>query len=515
MRGALLDYALAGGGSNGTRRFNVIVVGGGASGAGVAWDAASRGLSTLLLEAGDFGHGTSSRSTKLIHGGVRYLAQAQFGLVREALQERRLLLTQAPAHVHPLAFLIPTRGLGEALKFGAGLALYDLLAGGDSARTAPAVAPDVRHAVAALLRPPHGRLLSYTDARFDDTRLLLAVLGRAAAHGACVINHAEVQALRRRLDGRIDGVVFVDRLQGTTHEVAGDIVINASGPGVAAVAGLDNPRHAPAVTLSRGSHVVVARAFWPFDVALLLPRTPDGRIMFVLPWHGQVLLGTTDVAARADEALRATGAEVDEILAVVGDYLARPPRRQDVLAAFAGVRPLAGATSGGTAGVSREYALSIAPSGLVNLYGGKWTTFRRMARECLDAALQHHGRAAGPCMTATEALPARASLLPPALQSSSPLPEDAGPLVPGHPWSWDDVSHGITQELACTVEDVLARRTRLLFTSVAAARAAAPAVAQALAAHHGHDAGWTTQALAAFAAAAADYEVSDRGALPP
>lgn len=514
MRDALRDYALAGGGSNGARRFDVIVIGGGASGAGVAWDAASRGLSTLLLDAGDFGHGTSSRSSKLIHGGVRYLAQGQFALVREALQERQLLLCQAPAHVQPLSFLIPTRGLGETLKYGAGLALYDLLAGAGNGRTTQAIGPDVRAAVAAALCAPRARLLSYTDARFDDTRLLLAVLARAAAHGACVMNHAEVCAFRRRRDGRIDGVVFIDRLRDTAHEVAGDIVINASGPGVATVAALDVARHAPVVTLSRGSHVVVPRAFWPFDVALLLPRTPDGRVMFVLPWHGQVLLGTTDVAARADETPRATLAEVDEILAVVGHYLANPPRRQDVTAAFAGVRPLAGATQRGTAAVSREYALSIAPSGLVNLYGGKWTTFRRMARECLDAALKHHGRSAGTCMTADEALPARASLLPPALRVSPAPALGEGPLVSGLPWSWDDASHGITHELACTVEDVLARRTRLLFTSVAAARAVAPAVAQALATHGGQDADWITRALAAFAAVVPDYEVTETGALP-
>jgi glycerol-3-phosphate dehydrogenase len=231
--------------------------------------------------------------------------------------------------------------------------------------------------------------------------------------------------------------------------------------------------------------------------------------MFVLPWHGQVLLGTTDVAARADEPLRATAREVDEILAVVGSYLAHAPTRQDVLAAFAGVRPLVGAAAGDTAGVSREYALSIAPSGLINLYGGKWTTFRRMARACVDTALKHHGRSAGPCVTAQEVLPARASLLPRALDPEPPTGIDTTPLVPWQPWSWDDVGHGIAQELACTVEDVLARRTRLLFTSVAAAHTVAPAVARALAAQAGHDAGWIARELAAFAAAADGYGPSD------
>lgn len=502
-RAALLSFI-----SSARPAYDLIIVGGGATGAGIAWDAASRGLSTLLVERDDFGQGTSSRSTKLIHGGVRYLAQGQLGLVREALSERQLLLANAPDHVRPLTFLIPTQGLLEHLKYRLGLALYETLAG--SRKTPPNGATNGAQ-VAALLRTRDPRLLRYHDAQFDDTRLLLAVLARAVALGANVLNYARVVALRKRHQGQIEGIVFEDRCSGRTYEIAGSAVINAGGPQTAEVTAMDSAQATPTITLSRGSHVVVSREFWPGAEALLMPRTPDGRVMFAIPWHDRLILGTTDVPANVDDPVQPTAEEIAQILAVTARYLTRAPQRKDVLACFAGVRPLAGDTrSGGTAKVSREYQLSITESGLISLYGGKWTTFRRMAETCVAAAIKHHRLTAAPSRTATDRLPVRGSLIPEALRgarSTSGETGDDAPLVPGFAYSLGDAKIAIHEEMAHTIEDLLARRSRTLFLDAKAAVTAAPAVAHLLASELGHAAEWEQREVRAFHKAALAYQL--------
>ncbi len=508
-RAALLAFI------GGTRpAYDLIVIGGGATGAGIAWDAASRGLSTLLVERDDFGQGTSSRSTKLIHGGIRYLAQAELGLVREALSERHLLLANAPDHVRPLSFLIPTRGFVERLKYRAGLALYDALAG---RRQTALNGPATSAPVSALLRAQESHLLRYHDAQFDDTRLLLAVLARAVALGANVINYARVVALRKHRHGQVAGIVFEDRFSGQTYEIAGTAVINAGGPQIAEVAAMDSARATPVITLSRGSHVVVSREFWPGAEALLMPRTPDGRVMFAIPWHDRLILGTTDVPAHNDDPVRPTAEEIAQILAVTASYLARPPQIKDVLACFAGVRPLAGdAHGGGTAKVSREYQLSIAESGLISLYGGKWTTFRRMAETCVDAAIAQHRLTAKPSHTATDKLPARGSLIPFALRTAHTQRgqhADDAPLVPGFAYSVRDAKIAVHEEMAHTIEDLLARRSRTLFLDAKAAVAAAPAVARLLASELGHVEGWEQREIGTFQKVALDYQLPTKPTL--
>lgn len=506
MRAALLDYIC-------TQReaYDLIVIGGGATGAGIAWDAASRGLATLLVERDDFGQGTSSRSTKLIHGGLRYLAQRQFGLVHEALGERRLLLTNAPDHVRPMSFLIPTTDIFECVKYRAGLALYDALAGARNMAPTRAASIVETRRVTSFLRTDFNRILRYTDAQFDDTRLLFAVLGRAVAMGACVLNYARVVALRKRHDGRIDGIVFADGVDGKTHEIAGTAVINAGGPQVAEIAALDSAHTVPAITLSRGSHLVMSREFWPGPDALLMPRTPDGRVMFAIPWHDRVILGTTDVPTGLNDEVRPTSEEVEQILAVAGRYLARPPQPSDVLACFAGVRPLVGiARSDRTARISREYDLSIADSGLVSLYGGKWTTFRRMAEACVSATVKHHRLSARDSQTTTDLLPARCSLVPARLRGARAMhatAEDDLPLVPGFGYRVRDARVGIHEEMARRTEDLLGRRTRTLFLDVRAALAAAPAVARLLASELGHDDAWVQREIESFENTASAYQL--------
>lgn len=494
--------------------YDVIIIGGGATGAGLAWDAASRGLSALLLEGADFGEGTSSRSTKLIHGGIRYLAQGRIGLVFEALRERQRLLSQAHDHVTPLPFVIPVETAFEALKYRAGLTLYGLLAGAGRATWRTAVDPVEARKIRPSLRAGRRGLLQYLDAQFDDTRLLFAVLARAVTLGAHVLNYARVVAFMKRQDGRLAGVVFEDRLTGAVHEISATAIINAAGPAAPAVVALDRAADRPALTLSRGSHVVVSREFWPHRHALLMPRTPDGRVMFAIPWHDRLVLGTTDIATTADAPLRATTGEVSDILAVTARYLTRAPAMQDISACFAGVRPLAGAASLSTARVSREYQLSVADSGLVSLYGGKWTTFRRMAEVCVDATLKHHRLRARRSATVGDAVPASGSLLPPALRSAADAGAPAAgnlPLATGFAYRVHDVQRAIREEMAHSVADLLARRMRLLFLDVRAARALAPRMAALLAAAHGRDAAWITAELARFAQAAEAFEVPAGG----
>ncbi|MSR15191.1 MAG: glycerol-3-phosphate dehydrogenase/oxidase [Gammaproteobacteria bacterium] len=497
------------------REFDVAIIGGGATGAGIAWDAASRGLSTLLVERGDFGQGTSSKSTKLIHGGVRYLAQGQLGLVRESLQERRLLLANATAHVRPLRFMVPFEGWFDRLKYHTGLTVYDLLA--SSPQPSRRLSREEFRAHTPNLQPRFTGGMAYSDAQFDDSRLLLSVLTRAVAHRAVVVNYAEVVGFGKRRDGRLGSLVIHDHETAKTCEIEARIVINATGPSTAATARLDDGAGAPEITLSRGSHVVVSREFWPCESALLMPRTPDGRVMFAIPWHDHVLLGTTDVlidgTAGASLPVCASANEVDFILEMASRYFEHAPKINDVRACFAGVRPLAGGTTTATARVSREYQLTTSPAGLISITGGKWTTFRRMAAACVDYALAQHPLQASCSTTATELLPSRIELhsnnLMQQPQESASLPETT-PLVDGLSYHQGDAVRAIRFEMARHVEDILARRTRCLFLNAAAASAAAPKVAALLASELGHDATWIATELVAFQRCAASYQLPDR-----
>jgi len=475
---------------------DLIVIGGGATGAGIAWEAAARGLRAVLLEARDFGAGTSSRSTKLIHGGVRYLAQGRLGLVREALQERALLRRNAPDFVHALRFVVPVASVFERLKFRGGLAAYDVLAGGGGfPRSAWLTRDELARAVPGIRAAAFSGAVSFHDGQFDDTALLFAVLRAATAHGATCVNYAGVTALLKRADGQICGVGYVDRETGQTHELQAPCVINAAGPSVGAVRTLDAPGAGAGsgVQLSRGSHLVVAGSFLGAETAVLMPRVDDGRVMFAIPWLGQTLLGTTDLAQADVEAEpRPSAAEIDIILTTAARYLAHAPGRADIQSAFCGLRPLAGSGGTATAQVSREYALSRSSSGLVTISGGKWTTFRRMAIATLDFAFgsSRHGNAA------TDIMP---------LTAVSPPARDA--LLPGLAYSEAECRAAVRESQARRTEDILARRCRALFIDARAALAAAPRVAAILGAELGRSDAWTAQDLANFRQLAARYIV--------
>ena len=505
---------------------DLVVIGGGATGLGVAVDAAARGFATALVEAEDFAKGTSSRATKLVHGGVRYLAQGDLTLVRESLRERATLLANAPHLVSPLPFLMPAYGLRERCFYGAGLVAYDLLAGraGLGRTRFPGRAATL--AACPGLRP-EGLVggVRYWDAQFDDARLAVALARTAIAGGALVLNHCAVRGLAPAA-GRsgIHGVAIEDRETGRRLELPTRCVVNATGVWVDEVRRLDDATVEPLVAPSQGAHLVVDRTFFPSDHALLVPRTADGRVLFAVPWQGRVILGTTDTpgAALALEP-RPLAAEIDFILSECARYLARAPDRRDVRSAWAGLRPLVRPHGGDpreTKRLSREHAVVVSPRGLVSVTGGKWTTYRAMAEDVVDrcgAAGLLPRRAGGATRTlrlvGAPAAAASTLAMPPGLHlygteagAVAALPGADRLLLPGLTEAM--VRFAARMEYARTVEDVLARRSRWLFLDAAAAATAADDVAAILREELREDLGGGFDAAAsaaAFRALAAGY----------
>ncbi|ATE60762.1 glycerol-3-phosphate dehydrogenase/oxidase [Thauera sinica] len=499
----------------GRRNWDVIVVGGGATGLGCAVDAAARGHSVLLLEARDFAAGTSSRATKLIHGGVRYLAQGRFALVREALAERARLLENAPHLVQPLRFVVPAYRWYDRPLIGAGLAAYDLLAGGglgrrrllDAARTVAAL-PTVR--TEGLCGG-----VAYMDAQFDDARLALALARTVFDLGGTAINHCEVSGLAVE-GGRVCGVRVRDCETGEAYDAAARVVINAAGVWADTVRRLADPAVPGLLRPSQGVHLVVGREFLPGPDAMLVPRTADGRVLFAIPWQGRVLLGTTDTP-RPDAPFepRPLPGEVDFILATAARHLARAPGRADVLSAFVGLRPLIGVgEASATRNLSREHVVDVSSGGLVSVTGGKWTTYRLMAQDAVDAAQSVAGLPRRDSPTAR--LPLHGA--PRADGAAAPkdpygtdreqvdrLPGARRRLVEGFTLTEAEVRYAARAEFARTVEDVLARRHRALFLDAALAAEAAPAVAAILAEERGVGADWCAAECARFSALAARY----------
>lgn len=484
-------------------RWDVVVIGGGATGLGCAVDAAARGYSTLLLEAHDFAQGTSSRSTKLIHGGVRYLAQGRLGLVREALAERATLLATAPHLVYPLRFVVPVYRQWDRLVLAAGLTAYDWLAGRHG--LGPSRLLSARETAAALPGlQPAGLVggIACMDARFDDARLAIALMRTVFDLGGTAINYLPVTGLRHE-GGRVAGVTARDGETGETFAIAARVVINATGVWSDEVRRLDDPSATRRLAPSQGAHVVLERRFLPGRDALLIPRTPDGRVLFVIPWQQHLLLGTTDTP-RADCPLepRPFAGEIDFILATAGRYLAQRPTRADVHSAFAGLRPLLGG-AGGTAQLSREHAIDVSAAGLVTVAGGKWTTYRRMAEDVIDHAAGSAGLPPHPCPTARLAL--HGSPGAPGADGYGTdraeidrLPGATRRLHPAFTLSEAEVRHGARHEQAREVEDMLARRHRALFVDAPAAIEAAPAVAAILADELGWSARRTAESKEAF-----------------
>jgi len=440
-----------------TEPWDIVVIGGGATGVGCALDATTRGLDVLLVERNDFGSGTSSKSTKLVHGGVRYLKQGNISLVREALRERGLLLQNAPHVVHKQEFIIPCRNLFEKSFYGAGLKLYEVLAGKLSLGKSRSLskAETLKRLPGIDANKVSGGI-SYWDGQFDDTRLLIDMAVSADKHGACLVNYLRVDDLSKEHDET--AVRLNDVIAGELFDIRARVVINATGAYCDPIRQMSDETAKPVVTFARGSHIVLPRDFLPSDAALMIPKTSDGRVLFCIPWLGQTLVGTTDVLCKNTEhGEYPSDEEIDFLLETVGQYLAKQPTRDDILSTFAGVRPLVShADTTNTSKLSRSHELFVDPNGLVTITGGKWTTYREMAEQAVDAAIILGKLDAPKCVTATLAIDA-------------PPPPIGELLHPDLPYTTGDIDRAFSVEMAQTTEDVLSRRTRISFLNEAIA----------------------------------------------
>ena len=463
--------------------WDIAIIGGGSTGVGIALDAAARGYSVVLLEQHDFGKGTSSRSTKLVHGGVRYLQQGNISLVMEALKERGRLLRNAPHLVHDMQFVVPNYEWWEAPFYGIGMKVYDLLAGKYGFGPSQILSRDeVLARIPTLSQDGLRGGVKYHDGQFDDARLLIDIASTAAERGACLINYARVVSFVRDSEGFVNGLTFRDEEGSASHTLGARCVVNATGPFCDELRRVDNPESKPMIAPSQGVHIVLSREFLPGDAAIMVPHTRDGRVMFAIPWHGHAVVGTTDTPIPVSTLEpTAKSEEIDFILETASDYLAKRPSRADVLSVFTGIRPLVKASDvSNTAALSRDHTIEISSSGLLTIAGGKWTTYRHMAEDAVDHALVLGKLEERPCITRD-------------LRIRDPGSHD------------DSAAWFARHEMARTVEDVVARRTRLLFLDARAALAKAPQVARELAQELGRDEAWQKSQLKSFSETASHF----------
>ncbi|MGC4033381.1 MAG: glycerol-3-phosphate dehydrogenase/oxidase [Tepidisphaeraceae bacterium] len=504
-----------------TEPFDLLIIGGGATGVGTAVDAAARGYSVCLLEKSDFGKGTSSRSTKLVHGGVRYLQQGNISLVMEALKERGLLRQNAPHLVHDLAFVVPNYAWWEAPFYGIGMKVYDLLAFRYGFGRSKLLSKDEVIARIPTLETDGLRGgVVYYDGQFDDARLLINLATTAAEHCATLINYAPVVGFTRDEHGFVNGVSFVDEETGVRHTVYGRSVINATGAFCDELRQIDDPAATPMIAPSQGVHLVLDRSFLPGTHAIMVPKTRDGRVMFAIPWHDCCVVGTTDTPIKSVSLEPvAMEEEIEFILSTTAQYLAKDPTREDVLSVFTGIRPLVKAgDAGNTASLSRDHTIQISKSGLLTICGGKWTTYRKMAEDCVDhaatlgklderpcttRALKIHGHhenadAFGDLRYYGSDAPAVRALI----DADATL---ADRLHPALPVIAAEIIWAVRNEMSRTVDDALSRRTRSLLLNAKAAIEMAPAVAAIMRKELGRDAEWERKQIADFVTIASAY----------
>lgn len=503
--------------------WDMVIVGGGATGVGIAVDAASRGYDVLLLEQSDFGKGTSSRSTKLVHGGVRYLEQGNISLVMEALKERGLLRQNAPHLVRDLGFVVPNYDWWEAPFYGLGLKVYNLLAGKYGFGPSQILSREETLERLPTIKTEGLRGgVVYYDGQFDDARLLINLAATAAEQGATLLNYAPVTGFTRGDDGFLDGVEAKDLESGEPLRAAAKVVVNATGAFCDNVRQLANPNATPLIAPSQGIHLVFDQSFLPGNSAIMVPHTSDGRVLFAIPWHGHTLVGTTDtpVASPTLEPLPFE-TEIEFILTTAGEYLHKAPQRSDVLSAFAGIRPLVrSGDARSTASLSRDHTIQIDSSGLLTITGGKWTTYRHMAEDCVNQAATLARLPEKPCVTAhlnihgfhkhadkfgpLSVYGADAPAVQDLMRSDDSLGQR---LHPALPYCGAEVLWAARFEMARTVEDFLARRTRALFLNARAAVAMAPGVAALMGAELQLDKRWQTDQVRAFEELARGYLV--------
>lgn len=523
--------------SRGKQEWDFCIIGGGATGLGVAVDAASRGFSTLLLEQYDFAKGTSSRATKLVHGGVRYLQQGNIKLVTEALRERGILRKNAPHLVKDQSFVVPNYKWWEGPYYGIGLKVYDWMAGslglGPSRRLSRKETLELAPSLNA--EGLRGGVLYY-DGQFDDARLAIHLARTAAHQGAVLLNYCKVESLWKQ-EGRVRGLQAKDQWSGRTYEVRARTVINATGVFTDSILQMDDPDSEPVIAPSQGVHIMLDKEFLPGEAAILVPHTDDGRVLFAVPWHDRIIIGTTDTPVKETNIEpRALPEEIDFILQQIGRYLKKMPSRKDIRSVYAGLRPLVKSSHKKTAELARDHLILVSDTGLITITGGKWTTYRRMAEDTVNTAISKASLPDRPCQTAS--LPIHGSGITGNLEANRPAidpPKTQTPtnfneplhyhgsdapairalaatlsgggerLHPRLPYIQAEIIWAAREELCMTVEDALSRRTRSLLLDAQAAIECAPLVARLLAAELGRDTAWQTQEIATFRTLAANY----------
>lgn len=510
--------------------WDVIVIGGGASGLGIALDAASRGYSTLLLEQSDLAKGTSSRSTKLVHGGVRYLANGDLRLVYDALQERGILQRNAAHLVKSQSFVIPCYSLLSKFKYYFGLKFYDLLSGSYSLGKSEALSrEEVNNIFPGINTEGLVGGVEYYDARFDDARLAVNLAQTCVQLGGIVLNYFKVTDLIKK-EGKIQGVKARDVETGVDYSLEAKVVVNATGVFVDDILRMDLPDRKPMVKPSQGIHIVIKNSFLNSDCALMIPETADGRVLFAIPWHEHILVGTTDtpIDEYSMEPM-ALDKEIEFILETIKKYLKDPPLEKDILSVFAGLRPLAAPVNDTvkTKEISRSHKLFVSESGLVTITGGKWTTYRKMAEETLEKIIEVGDLAKVNCNTknlkinGSTFVSSKSHLAVYGDHEESVLElvsEDSSlgnKLVSSLPYTEAEVIWAVRNEMARTIEDVLARRLRILFLDANAAIEAAPRVADLMQSELGYDEKWKSNQLMLFNRVAENYLCKQHDILLP
>jgi glycerol-3-phosphate dehydrogenase len=502
------------------RIWDILIIGGGATGLGIAVDAVTRGYTVALVEKDDFSKGTSSRSTKLVHGGVRYLAQGNIKLVREALKERGILLKNAPHVTRKQSFIVPVYTWWEKFFYGVGLGMYDLLAGRlQIGRVRMMSRKSVLRQMPSMREKGLKGGVEYFDGQFDDARLAINLAQTADEYGGCLVNYVEVEELIIE-NKKIRGAMVYDHLSKEVFTIHARAVINATGVFADAVISMDNAEAQPLVTPSQGVHLVIDQKFFPGTSALMIPKTDDDRVLFAVPWHDKVVLGTTDtpVDEVRDEPLP-LDEEINFIISHFSRYTSSSITRHDVLSVFAGLRPLVKTTgSTTTALISRDHTIVVSTTGLVTIIGGKWTTYRKMAmdavqnavfvgklgkRGCVTENLRIHGWVDSVNENDPLHIYGSDAAAIRTLMEKEPVLKEV--LHPSYQFSAAEVVWAVRKEMAVTVEDVLARRIRLLFLDAAAAVDIAPRVAEIMALEMGLDQAWISEQVIAFNAVAAIY----------
>ncbi len=502
---------------NETKEWDVIVIGGGASGLGTALDAASRGYKTILVEAVDFAKGTSSRSTKLVHGGVRYLEQGDVSLVREALKERGLMAQNAGHLVKNQSFVIPNYNWWGGYFYTIGLSIYDLLAGKLSLGKSQYISK--KKTTELLPNIEQKGLVSgviYQDGQFDDSRLAINIAQTAVEKGACLLNYTKVVGLLKDSKNQVTGVQVKNQETGELFDLKGKAVINATGVFTNSIMKLNDTVYKKYIVPSQGIHLVFDKSFLPSDHALMIPKTSDGRVLFAVPWHDKIVVGTTDTLIKSNslEPISLEN-EIDFVLETAQRFLEKKPTRADVLSVFAGLRPLAAPEKEGksTKEVSRSHKIIVSETGLITITGGKWTTYRKIAEDIIDKAITVRNLPKRECKTENISIHGNIKTsifdrknhlyiygtdIPKILELQNQEPKLKQKLHSDYDYTLAEVVWAIRYEMARTIDDVLSRRVRLLFLDARAAITVSEKVAQLLAEELGYDDVWAEDQTTQF-----------------